>query len=265
MQHLTSKRRLKFSAILALAVVSAATCLHNRAEASVIAYINNGGGSVDYLTNYGHSVTYLNNPKGLTVTDLAGFDAIMIASNFPFDEAENIGNVAAAFADAGGGVVLTCFGFSGEFALGGAIMTDGYSPFSKDPTSNYNLSSNLGAIFDPASPLFAGVNTANVNTIFQADVGLHSQGTLVADWDSGRHAIGFTSLSNSKVVALNFYPASNLTESADEQLLVSNALDFSKYGSGAGPVPEPATIAVWSLIGLCGVGYGVRRRMKKTA
>ena len=31
------------------------------------------------------------------------------------------------------------------------------------------------------------------------------------------------------------------------------------------PVPEPATIAVWSLIGLCGVGYGVRRRMKKAA
>ena len=33
--------------------------------------------------------------------------------------------------------------------------------------------------------------------------------------------------------------------------------------SGTNAVPEPATIAVWSLIGICGVGYGVRRKVKK--
>ena len=31
------------------------------------------------------------------------------------------------------------------------------------------------------------------------------------------------------------------------------------------PVPEPATIAVWSILGLCGVGYGLRRRKRKTS
>ncbi len=31
------------------------------------------------------------------------------------------------------------------------------------------------------------------------------------------------------------------------------------------PVPEPATIAVWSVLGLCGVGYGLRRKMRKTS
>ena len=30
------------------------------------------------------------------------------------------------------------------------------------------------------------------------------------------------------------------------------------------PVPEPATIAVWSILGLCGVGYGLRRKMMRS-
>lgn len=35
--------------------------------------------------------------------------------------------------------------------------------------------------------------------------------------------------------------------------------------SAANPVPEPATIAVWSVLGLCGIGYGVRRKMRRAA
>ena len=41
--------------------------------------------------------------------------------------------------------------------------------------------------------------------------------------------------------------------------------NWSWNSNDANPVPEPATIAVWSILGLCGVGYGVRRKMKKTA
>ena len=55
--------------------------------------------------------------------------------------------------------------------------------------------------------------------------------------------------------------------------LFNNIDNLERYGKGVfdislsenNPVPEPATIAVWSLIGLCGVGYGVRRRMKQAA
>ena len=35
--------------------------------------------------------------------------------------------------------------------------------------------------------------------------------------------------------------------------------------SAANPVPEPATVAVWSVLGLCGVGYGLRRKKRKTS
>ena len=34
-------------------------------------------------------------------------------------------------------------------------------------------------------------------------------------------------------------------------------------GDGVNPVPEPATIAVWSLIGLCGVAFGIRQRRRE--
>jgi hypothetical protein len=35
--------------------------------------------------------------------------------------------------------------------------------------------------------------------------------------------------------------------------------------NGSSLVPEPTTIAMWSLLGLCGVGYGLRRKNKKTS
>ena len=38
---------------------------------------------------------------------------------------------------------------------------------------------------------------------------------------------------------------------------ISDAITYNS------PVPEPATIAVWSVLGLCGVGYGVRRKMRR--
>ena len=40
-------------------------------------------------------------------------------------------------------------------------------------------------------------------------------------------------------------------------------IDNVKLEFLANPVPEPATIAVWSILGLSGIGYGVRRKVKK--
>jgi hypothetical protein len=80
----------------------------SRAEAANIAYIRNGG-NVNYLVGFANTVTYLTNPVGLTVASLSGFDAVLVASDLAFSEPANIGNVLAAYADAGGGVVLAEF------------------------------------------------------------------------------------------------------------------------------------------------------------
>ena len=201
-------------------------------DAASVGYINSDdGSSIDYLNAYGNTVTYLNNPLGLTLGDLSTFDTVIVASNYPFSQPTNIGNVLAQFANAGGGVVLTEFVFQGQWALSGAIMNTGYSPFTIDPlSSGYGINSNLGTIYNPSSSIFNGVNTANVQTSFQANVGLDTGANLVADWASGRHAIAYNVLANSSVVGLNLFPASYWTSDIDTQKLVANAINLSLKG-----------------------------------
>lgn len=248
-------------AVLGLMVGAAGSA---RAEIQ-LAYINASGGDVSYLSSYGINVTDINNPVGLTLADLSGYNAIMIASSTLFSEPTTIGNVAAQFANAGGGVVLTVFDFQGKYALGGTIMTAGYSPFSVDPSnSGYHIPSGLGTIYNPSSPLFNGVNTSNVKTDFQANVGVTAGATLVADWSiTGRPAIGFNSLASSSVVGLNLFPDSSYTSNADTQALVANAIIFST--TTVSTVPEPSTFLVAGLAGLLGIGYGWRRGRQRAA
>ena len=74
-----------------------------------------------------------------------------------------------------------------------------------------------------------------------------------------------------------------LIEVTDSTILGNKLAIYNREGSGGGstisagsemrldfitvnsPIPEPATIAVWSILGLCGVGYGLRRKMRKTS
>jgi hypothetical protein len=248
------------SALAFLGLMGLMTGLAGNAEASInVAYINASGGNVDYLNSYGINVTYLADPVGLTLGSLAGYDAIMIASNSVFSDPTGIGNVAADFADAGHGVVLTEFTFQGVWALGGRIMTAGYSPFTVDPSSSgYGIADSLGTVYDPSSPLLSGVTPSNVTTYYQADVGLDSGATLVADWTSGRHAIGYNTLAGSSVVGLNLFPPTGNGGTPDSDTVVANALYFSLTGGHVTPTPEPSTFLAAGMAGLLGLGYRLR-------
>ena len=138
-------------------------------------------------------------------------------------------------------------------------MTTGYSPFTIDPLSgDYHIFSNLGVIVDAGSPLFAGVNTANVQTQFQADSSLTPGATLVASWASGRLAIAYNVLASSSVVGLNLFPDGFYSSDTDTQRLVANALQFS-IDNQVRQAPEPASLL------LLGAGLGmvaVRRKRR---
>ena len=246
--------------VACLIALAATAVTGNQASAANIAYINASGGSVNYLTGYGHTVTNFNDPIGLTLGSLAGYDAILIASNGIFTQATNIGNVAKQFADAGGGVVLAQFAFQGQWQVGGGITNAGYSPFINDPlSSGYFISSSLGTVYDPTSPLLNGVTPGSTTTDYQANVGLDASAILVADWASGRHAIAYNLLPNSAVVGLNLFPDGSYLTSADSQRLVSNAINFSVNASAT--TPEPVSLLVFGGLVASG-GWLVRRRMK---
>jgi hypothetical protein len=238
-----------------------------KAQAANVAYIHASGGSVSYLTGFGHTVTHISNPVGLTLAQLAGFDVIMIASNSIFSEPTNIGNVAADFADSGRGVVLTQFVFQGVWALGGKIMQPNYTPITKDPlSSGYAISSNLGVIFDPANPMFAGVNTANVKTNFQANSLVNPGANLVANWaGTNRPAIAYRCLTDSSIVALNLFPDGSWTTDPDTRRLVANAITFSQTCGDVNVIPEPGTLTLAGLGAIGLFGYARKRRKQQAA
>jgi len=158
--------------------------------------------------------------------------------------------VLAAYADAGGGVVLAEFVFQGMFALGGQIMTASYAPLTTDPlSSGFAISSNVGTVFEPGSDLLDGVNLGTLSTDAQADVAVQPGAILVAKWSSGRAAIAYRPLANSTIVALNLNPSSVYAD-VDAQRLVANALAFSQNGATVVPEPTPLLLLGTALSGL---------------
>jgi len=219
--------------------------------AANIAYINKSGGSISYLTGYGHTVTDFYNPSGLQLSQLQGFDVVIVTPNSQFSQPENIGNVVADFADAGGGVILTEFCTQPISQLTGRIMQSDYSPFSLSATSNDALTSTLGTVYLPGSELFTGVTLSQVQTQFQSDPGVNSGAVLVADWASGRKAIAYRDLEESRIVSLNLFPDEAYTTNVNTRRLIANAVEFSM-------VPEPMGMSLLFLGGLM-----LRKRNKK--
>lgn len=224
-------------------------------RADVIAYINVSGGNLDGVAALGHSITYFNNPIDLTLNQLTGFDAIIVTSNGIFTQPENIGNVAADFADTGRGVVLTMFSIKGMWQVGGRIASPAYSPLTFDPLSDSNIGITSITVHDPQSPLLDGVNAANVQGRFiSSRATLNPDAVSVASWfGSSVPAVAYMPLSDSSVVALNMFPGDGFSwaPNADSHRLISNAAQFSQV------VPEPSLLPL--AIG-CAMFWMRRRR-----
>ncbi|NIM51710.1 MAG: hypothetical protein GTN78_25700 [Gemmatimonadales bacterium] len=148
----------------------------------------------------------------------------------PQSIADAAADAMTGFAQAGGGVVLSTFGFShrpsGGIGFGASIFGAGLSPL-QQATPYWNASA--GAIdvagastTPPCDQLMAGV-TSPVSSSYANYVSLSSGATLCASYTNGRDLLAINAAGN--VVGLNTFPASGSNNNqASYRRLVSNAV-----------------------------------------
>jgi len=157
--------------------------------------------------------------------DLLGlYDAVVVWSDFPYDNAQTMGNRLADYVDLGGGVVLMQFSFGDGWQLEGRIMNS-YSPFGV-ATTLYEWK-NLGW-FNPDHPLMAGV--ATVTELFMADVTIENDGEVVASWDDSTPFVAYNP--DHDVVAINGYIGDARQFIGDMMLITHNAINFVRGMTG---------------------------------
>ncbi|MFO7915663.1 MAG: hypothetical protein R6U43_08210 [Candidatus Krumholzibacteriales bacterium] len=151
----------------------------------------------------------------LSVTDsvpplsaLKEYDAVFFHSNYVPGEPAALGDVLADYVDSGGGLVMTQYAFSTNWAVGGRIMTSGYCPFQVADGAGTagNRQIDPASVSIPIHPIFNGADINNLvfwaNSSF-SDPPLDADATLLAADLGGANAIAINEDGN--IVALNMY------------------------------------------------------------
>lgn len=146
------------------------------------------------------------------------YDAVVVWTDFPYNDPALIGNRLADYVDMGGGVVLEMFCFGSGWALQGRIM-DSYCPFA--PGNTLYETKNLG-YFDPDHPLMAGVS--NVSDYYIADVSMDNDGELVASWDDSTPFVAYDP--DHDVVGVNGFIGDPRQFTGDMMIITHNAINF---------------------------------------
>ena len=116
-----------------------------------------------------------------------------------------------------------------------------------------NISYGLGNIVDTASPAWLVVKGGSTGFVLYD---LDNFGPSRVNWD-GVMNLKFTN-------AGLFGPKGQLQGVSNIAIWGgSKPNDVPPPGGGPGVVPEPTTLAIWSIMGLCGVGAARRKRSKK--
>jgi hypothetical protein len=163
-----------------------------------------------------------------TLGQLSGYDAVLVYSDYGFQNNVAIGDVLADYVDGGGRVVVGALSFwtsDHTLGMGGRLSTGGYLPFTQNGQtagSGLYLQADL-----PNSPYLANVNSFGGGQFaIQNSIGLATGATQIAHWSSGAPLVAV----KRRVVGLNMYPPSSdaashfWDASTDGDILMADAL-----------------------------------------
>jgi hypothetical protein len=171
-----------------------------------------------------------------TLAELMQYPAVMVYSDYAFNDPVAMGNVLADYVDAGGGVVLAAFSFNSSSGIAGRLQTGGYLPVTQ---GNLGSGVNLDLVADlPAHPILQGISSFNggSGSYHNAPISINSGATRVAHWSNGQPLVATKQSGAGQVVALNFYPPSDAVNSSywrsttDGAHLMANALLWAAQG-----------------------------------
>jgi len=157
-----------------------------------------------------------------SLSDLEGYDAVVVWSNSHFADAAALGDVLADYLDEGGGVVLQQFCFGTGWNIEGRLMSE-YCPFTTGAISYADK--DLGG-YDPGHPLMAGVSS--LTDLYASAVALQNDPILVASYTDGTPLAAYNP--SNKLVALNTYVGDSREFSGDVVQLSYNAIKFAGKG-----------------------------------
>ena len=196
---------------------------------------------------------------------LATYDLVISVGDTTYHDPAAWGNELADYLDAGGAVIQ--FAFDNWDLTGthptGRFESAGYAPFVPGP--NDDMSTTLGTILVPNSPLLAGVSTLSTN--YNTTDALASGATLLAKWADGRNAIATKGRVESVTASLDlgFSPLATVAKLVVNagNVLGRHTLTVTKAGRGRGSVTSsPAGIDCGST---CTFAYAYGAQVMLTA